>query len=85
MKNSEKLINLKNSLSYVEQDELYRMLWAERVKEDVMSFCDAKDYSIDDGQLEIVVERYVYDGDYDCYSDHWTNIENLVRDVVVLN
>ena len=82
MKNTKKLVELKNSLSSAEQDELYRMLWAERVKEDVIGFCEDSEYSLDDGQIEVVVERYVYEGDYDCNLDYWTNIENLVREVI---
>ena len=71
-----KLTNILNSLSTSEKDELYRALWLEYVKEDIRNY----DESLDEGAVEVIASRYVYDVDYDCNLSYWDNIENLIEE-----
>lgn len=81
-----KIDKIYNSLSAVEKDALYRKLWMDYVKKDVHSLLeddsleDNKDVSVED-IADIVSERYVHDGDYDCNLSYWDNLENLVSEV----
>lgn len=85
------LKHIVDGLDAVEKDDLYRYLWADHVREDVESRL-ASDYEemmlnasgeTDEDHLkavvENVVERYVYDGDYDCNLSYWENIDNLIE------
>jgi hypothetical protein len=62
-----------------EKDALYRALWAEYVRTDVEAVAEqhpeAENISIDN-----IVERYVYEGDYDCNLSYWDNINNLIEE-----
>lgn len=77
---SNELKNKIDNLSAVEKDDVYRYLWSKHVKEDVESLCEDMDIVLTEDQTEIIVERYVYNGDYDCNLPYWTNIENLIRE-----
>ena len=35
-----------------------------------------------DEEIEAAAKRYVYDGDYDCNLDYWSNIENVIYRVI---
>lgn len=88
------LKHIVDGLDAVEKDDLYRYLWSDHVREDVESRLDS-DYEdrilnasgeTDEERLEAViknvVERYVYDGDYDCNLSYWENIDNLIEKAV---
>lgn len=60
------------------RDEIYRDVWKEHVKEDILTHAEDIDEDIDDEDAEMLAERYVYEGDYDCNLDYWANIENLI-------
>lgn len=66
-------------------DAVYRLLWAAHVAEDVKSHAEDMDICLETGEVEIVVNRYVYDGDYDCNLSYWDNIEALIEDVTKNN
>jgi len=76
------------ALSAEERDAVYRALWKEHVVEDMYSEMDGMvmaDLLPDDEKATIAdmaAERYVYEGDYDCNLDYWTNIRNLLTDPV---
>lgn len=69
------------------RDWVYRQLWAEHVREDVESQVEQLPYyeDITDEEYETlvgnVVERYVYQGDYDCNMSYWNNIDALIEEV----
>lgn len=67
-----------DALTSKEKDDIYRYLWHQHVKEDVESHAIDMDVELDEDEIDIVAEWYVYDGDYDCNLDYWANIENLI-------
>lgn len=93
--NSELLTKL-NCFTADEQDQIYRYLWAQHVKDDVLSCWDDmtsyddtdtsfdnKDLSDDD--VETIVTAYVFDGQYDCTKSYWDNLEALIQKVITPN
>lgn len=92
--NNEKIDNILKDLTADEKDTLYRKLWEEYIKQDVTMYLYDDDhlsdiideYNVDftkeetDGIIDRVVERYVYEGDYDCELNYWENIDNLIND-----
>jgi len=69
-----------DSLSSYEQDRIYRYLWSQHVREDIISHAENIGIGLDDGIIDTIVDRYVERGDYDCNLDYWTNIENLIEE-----
>lgn len=71
-----------DTMSYQDQDDIYRYLWHRHVMDDVR--CRAEDNGIDltEGQIDCAASKYVYDGDYDCNLDYWSNIDNVIDCVV---
>ena len=77
-------------------DILYHLLWKEHVKEDVEGMIEEGYYfdvptrsdisNLEEHQradlVDTVAERYCFDEDYDCETDYWTNLENLVYSVM---
>lgn len=76
----EELHKMIDSLSSYEQDRIYRYLWSQHVREDVISHAENIGIGLDDGIIDAIVDRYVERGDYDCNLDYWTNIENLIEE-----
>lgn len=84
------LKNLAESLKSADRDDLYRYLWFDYVRRDVLDYIDGsidvstlKDPDTDiDTLADIVAERYVYDGDYDCNISYWDNIGNIVTGIL---
>ena len=76
----EEIRRMIDSLSSYEQDRVYRYLWSQRVREDVISHAENIGIGLDDGIIDTIVDRYVERGDYDCNLDYWTNIENLIEE-----
>lgn len=62
-------------------DAVFRLLWAAHVAEDVKSHSEDMDIVLTSDEIEVVVNRYVYEGDYDCNRSYWDNIEALIEDV----
>lgn len=63
-------------------DYIYRRLWANHVKEDIIS--RIKDIftflKYNDSDIEECARRYVFDGDYDCNCTYWSNIDAIIYD-----
>lgn len=70
-----------DSMSYEDRDDVYRYLWAKSVREDVEGHAADIGIELTPDDIDTIVERYVYDGDYDCNLDYWTNLENLMFEV----
>ena len=74
------------ALSDKQKDDIYRALWAEHVREDVLGWIsdNKQQLLLKPAMLECVInsvtERYVYECDYDCNQSYWDNIENLVEE-----
>ena len=71
-----------NELSEIEKDKIYRMVWAERVTEDILSHAEDIGVEISKEDAEILAESYACDGEYDCNLSYWNNIENLMEDYI---
>ena len=65
-----------------DKNTLYRLLWADYMYEDVYGFVKENGYSLNESGVQEVVDRYVYNGDYDCNLSYWDNINNLVQEVL---
>lgn len=70
-----------DSLPDTELDSVYRYLWAQHVREDVESHAEDIDAELTEEEIDKIVERYVYEGDYDCNLSYWDNIENLIWEI----
>lgn len=76
----EEIHKMIDSFSSYEQDRIYRYLWGQHVREDVISHAETIGVELDDCIIDTVVDRYVERGDYDCNLDYWTNIGNLIEE-----
>ena len=79
---TEVMKNFVDSLDWEARDAIYRHIWSERVREDIENHLENMDETLTHDELRTVVERYVYQGAYDCNLNYWTNIENLIIEVV---
>ena len=79
---SEELNTYVDSCGSYERDQLYRHLWMKHVVEDITSHLEDIDEELTDEEIEAAAKRYVYDGDYDCNLDYWSNIENVIYRVI---
>ena len=90
-KTDKKIQNILSTLSDYEKDRLYRSLWYDHVVQDIHSRLedisdpdDSEDrYApLTEDDITHIAYRYVYNGDYDCNLDYWTNLENLIDETV---
>ncbi|MCR5368404.1 hypothetical protein [Eubacterium sp.] len=65
------------------KDIIYRMVWKEHVKEDILSYAEDNGRAITDEKADAVADRYVYEGDYDCNLSYWQNLENLLAETEI--
>lgn len=80
---NEELFKLIDSLKPYRKDELYRYLWVNHVREDVRTILEEYDVpylSNDDfeAMIDDCANRFVYNGEYDCNTDYWTNLDALI-------
>lgn len=80
-KSNEDIQALAEQFSAAQKDSLYRYFWSQRVRTDVVEYCKSNDLVLTDQNIDLVVDRYVNMGDYDCNISYWDNIHNLVTDV----
>lgn len=80
---NEEFFKLIDSLKPHRKDELYRYLWVNHVKEDVRTVLE--EYGVpylSDDDFETMIDdcanRFVYNGEYDCNTDYWSNLEALI-------
>ena len=77
---SDELKSQIDALSPEEEDKVYRYLWSNHVRNDVVAHAEFLGVVLSDEEIDIITERYVYDGDYDCNLSYWDNIENLINE-----
>ena len=70
-----------DNLSITDNDDVYRYLWSEHVREDVASYAESKDIELTNDEIDKITELYVYEGEYDCEYGYWSNIETLINRV----
>ena len=80
---NEEFFKLIDSLKPHRKDELYRYLWVNHVREDVRTILEEYDvpYLSDDdfdAMVDDCANRFVYNGEYDCNTDYWINLEALI-------
>lgn len=66
-------------MSSGQKDDVYRMLWADQVEQDVKDRMAEIDVILDDDSVLDVVHRYVYEGEYDCNYSYWDDLDTLIR------
>ena len=80
--NRTKLDKLLTELSYSTLDYIYRKLWVNHLKEDIISRIKDNfswlEYS--DNDIEKCAKRYAFEGDYDCNCTYWDNIDAIIYD-----
>lgn len=78
----EKLDELLTELNYSTLDYIYRKLWVNHLKEDIISRIKDNfswlEYS--DNDIEECAKRYAFEGDYDCNCTYWDNIDAIIYD-----
>ena len=70
---------LSEYLSSEEKDSFYRKLWAEHVKEDILTFAENEDIEITEEEIDKSAYAYV-NGRYDCNLSYWDNLHNLIEE-----
>lgn len=88
---NEEFFKLIDSLKPHRKDELYRYLWVNHVKEDVRTILEEdvravlEEYGVPylsdddfDALIDDCANRFVYNGEYDCNTDYWSNLEALI-------
>lgn len=78
---NETITKLLNTLTESEKDQIYRALWITRVKEDIRSHGEDTDQALTEDDIDIIADRYVYQGDYDCNLSYWDNIQALIDEI----
>lgn len=72
------------------RDTVFRMLWAEHVREDVLSYLSIPKEShllyqygvdFDNSSIAEIANRYV-NGEYDCNCSYWENLDALIEEVI---
>lgn len=72
------------------RDTVFRMLWAEHVREDVLSYLSSPEEShllyqygvdFDNSSIAEIAGRYV-NGEYDCNRSYWENLDALIEEVI---
>lgn len=77
-KTRDEIIEEVKKMSHYEKDVIYRYVWSEYVKDDIESQCESRDIMLTEEAIDEIVNRYVYEGDYDCNLSYWDNIDNLI-------
>ena len=78
---NETITKLLNTLTESEKDQIYRALWITRVKEDIRSHGEDTDQALTEDDIDIIADRYVYQGNYDCNLSYWDNIQALINEI----
>lgn len=69
-----------DQLNARQQDKLYRYLWKQNVRNDIVSYAASIGVTLSDSDIESAANRYV-NGDYDCSMNYWDNIDSLIKKV----
>lgn len=65
-------------LSEESRDAIYRAVWYEHVKEDIVGMLEDREDRADDDVIEQAAYLYVYEGDYDCNESYWSQLEAVL-------
>lgn len=77
-------------LAGINRSDVFRMLWAEQVREDVLSYLSFPEEShllyqygvdFDNSSIAEIANRYV-NGEYDCNRSYWENLDALIEEVI---
>lgn len=68
-----------SELTTKKKDEVYRIIWKEYIKEDIILQAEELGVKLNNDVVDIIANSYVYEGDYDCNLTYWDNIENLIE------
>lgn len=63
-------------------DDVYRYVWQQYTKTDVLRYAKDMGVEISDDQADIVADRYTYEGKYDCNLSYWDNLKNLINEEI---
>lgn len=63
-------------------DDIYRAVRFDYVCEDIRCMAESRmeDGDISDEIVKAAANLYVYEGDYDCNDDYWTQLEKVVNE-----
>ena len=68
------------------EDEIYRQVKCRYVANDAADRMKERGIVDPNGSIKYAVaERYVLDGDYDCNLDYWTNIDDLIDQMLEIS
>lgn len=68
------------------EDEIYRQVKCRYVANDAADRMEERGIVDPNGSIKYAVaERYVLDGDYDCNLDYWTNIDDLIDQILEIS
>ena len=59
-----------------EKDELYRALWFEHIKKDVIVFASSNHININAQLADAVAKNLVFQSEYDFGKSYWDNIKS---------
>lgn len=79
----EDLIRIIEKLPFKDKDDIYRHLWSSYLRKDVVGYCEEKNISLSDEDIDNIVNLYVNEGRYDCNIAYWDNIASLVDEISV--
>lgn len=80
-KTEQELRELTKQMNPVAKDTLYRILWEDYMREDFVSQLEEKGLKFDEDDIQLCVDKYVYDGDYDCTMPYWDNLQSIIDEI----
>lgn len=63
-----------------EKDELYRVLWFEHIKKDVVVFASSNHISVNSQIADVVAKNLVFQSGYNFGISYWDNIRSVLND-----
>lgn len=76
--NVDSVAELAEMPSSINDEAIYRKVWKEHVIEDIEGRLEERDITLNEGTIDTIATRYVYEGDYDCNLCYWDNLDNLI-------
>lgn len=86
-----KVATILNTMNAEEREELLNQLWLPLVIQDVQSHLkdridntdpNDKYRAVTNDEIEHIAHRFVYERDYDCNQDYWSNLDALIDNVI---
>lgn len=63
-----------------EKDELYKELWFEHIKKDVVVFASSNHIPVNSQTVDAVARRLVFQSEYSFDKTYWDNIRSVLND-----